>query len=1641
MIKNNVYYEFFASYTVPNSDEVGYWVDLGANSKGKVIKIYNSDIKEWVKVTDATSEDAVSPFIGSNGNWWVDNRDTGIPAAGKNPYIGENGNWWVYDALANDYIDTGVIAKGTSAYDIAVSNGFQGTEQEWLESLKEPAKKAAEEALKAAEEANEAADRVDEGLTSVNEAIEDANTAIDNAEQATANAQEVAVNTPKIVDTYWYIYDLNTHSYVNTFVEAVGKSFKIVKSYPSEDALMADFDNPEVDYGEFVWIRTGNVEDPEDSRLYLKTEEGWDLVGDLSGMQGIEGQSAYEIAVEHGYVGSENDWLQSIKQPALDAADEALAAKDEIIAAQDSIEAAEEARVEAEKDREEAEGVRASNEATRQQQEADREKDTADAINAVNEAKNATEAAIKEAQTQADRAKDYADNPPKIENDKWYLWSEVTDSYLDTGVKATGIHGKSPYIEGGTWWVYNDETDEYWDTSISVNSDYVLTKAKVEGVLTGDITSHNHDSRYIKDAPADGKQYARKNSNWSEVVIPEVDLSNYLAKDNTVEFTPDADYEPATKKYVDDNVSIVNKDLQSYKEQVSSNLNLKVDKVNGKQLSTNDYTNEEKSKLAGIAAGAEVNVNADWNATEGDAQILNKPIIITGAEVDQKINNAIASVYRVKGSVANYESLPTTDVIVGDVWNLEDTGANYVATSTTPTWDKLSETVDLSAYSTTAQNDEKYQPKGNYSTSFADEEDITSVSNKLKLKDRAYDEANFSGLGYKILRKNIQNGKNILTQDMINETNTIYEIRYDFDLNSTTITIPEGCVLKFESGSLRNGIISNSNIRIIAERLHILKNVSIQDGNILGISFPEWFGAIADESIDSYNALQNCFNASKSVLLGNGTYLSNSTLLMSEKLELFGLGKSSCIKCNGIKIKHINSIKNLSISPIDENTECLIDINSDTVTSNFLRSDIENIYAKGTSNKSNITSIFRIKSDVNYNIKGFHSLNIRNIYSDGFFNNGILFEGISTESTKSWATNITIRDCFFYAVKAAIKFSSTNEIANNWQDIKFLNVESQYKEGYTENFAILRDIKDSIFDGCHCWDSINKIYQYYLSNDNVTIAIKNNPVGYYNDKFIYSAVRQSSGLKVFYDHVADYSDIYNSGYYIIKSRSIAKNYEMDESAPDTVKARLTYIVERPTDSSIPDSFRGFSITNSIGYSSKRQDAYLGADKQGRPCCAVRNSGDTGDIDFKFIYSDMYMPHSSTESRPSKGAIGGINFDTTLNRPVWWNGTKWIDPITDYDAPSDGKLYGRKDGTWEFIDLSTLPSASNILTKDNTTEYTPTSDYNPSTKKYVDDAINSIVGEIIINIPSGESGNLTAGSFANIKEAFDNGITILAKIENDGLYGVAKVTATETVLTIWLSSVIADGSTKTYKYTINSDESYTRELLEIDSPSIDNITGIDSDWLTLLQETPTDYITRWPTWNEVTEKPTFANVATSGSYNDLTDAPDLATVAISGSYSDLVNTPEIVSPENVLQINNTTEYIPTGDYNPATKKYIDDSVSTINSSVTTLVSFMNFYEGANTVTSLTSLPVDKRSVVANLDSASDLTLSNAIPVGREIYIRIYNTSSVGFDQPIPSTGAFHSMNGSSVTVPGYSWIEMSIWCYAEGNYSIRIGEIN
>ena len=675
MIKNNVYYEFFASYMVPNSNEVGYWIDLGANSKGKVIKVYNPDIKSWVKLTDATSEDAVAPFIGSNGNWWIDNRDTGIPASGKSPIIGENDNWWIFDPALNEYADTGATAYGKTAYEYAVDYGYTGTEEDFGKMLNE-----------------------------VPNAVKD-------AKQAVKDSKEVLQNPPKIVDGNWYIYDYAKDTYQDSGINAVGDTFVIVKTYPSIQAMQDDYNNPEVKKGQFVMIDTGDVENEEDSRLYLKGDAEWKFISDLSGAQGIQGLSAYQVAVQHGFEGTEDEWLISLKGEKGDTGEKG------------------------------ATGERGPQGPQGQIGPQGPKGDTGSGLNIKGELDSESqlpqEGVSGDAWLIAGNLYVFVGENGNVESNP--KWSNVGSIQGPVGPKGEqgepGPKGEpgepgpkgEPGADGapGIQGPKGDpgEKGEKGDPG----SDASVTKQNVEAVLTGDITSHNHDSRYI-------------------------------SKSNTGTYTPTADYHPATKKYVDDTVAAVDVTEQisgkADKTYVDNKLDTKVDKEEGKGLSTNDYSDDDRQKVSNIVdyvttMRSTTSINT-INLTLDKKNVITGSIYTTGSitfnsassksagvltasyfekldalpsaeELDQKINTAIGSVYRVKGSVANYEALPKDNVTIGDVYNLEDTGANYVATSTTPDWDKLSETVDLSGYLTKTDAASTYQPKGNYLTSVPEE--------------------------------------------------------------------------------------------------------------------------------------------------------------------------------------------------------------------------------------------------------------------------------------------------------------------------------------------------------------------------------------------------------------------------------------------------------------------------------------------------------------------------------------------------------------------------------------------------------------------------------------------------------------------------------------------------------------------------------------------------------------------------------------------------------------------------------------------------------------------------------------------------------------------------------------------------------
>jgi hypothetical protein len=155
-------------------------------------------------------------------------------------------------------------------------------------------------------------------------------------------------------------------------------------------------------------------------------------------------------------------------------------------------------------------------------------------------------ARINEVSAAIDNANDTANHPVKIGADNYvYEWNKATKAYQKTGILvkgdkgergatgaqgpqgvqgvkgetgatgatgprgATGAQGpqgergekgKSPIIKNASWWIWDEQSGDYKDSGMSVSSQYTLTKEAIEGVLTGDVSSHTHSQYALTSA-------------------------------------------------------------------------------------------------------------------------------------------------------------------------------------------------------------------------------------------------------------------------------------------------------------------------------------------------------------------------------------------------------------------------------------------------------------------------------------------------------------------------------------------------------------------------------------------------------------------------------------------------------------------------------------------------------------------------------------------------------------------------------------------------------------------------------------------------------------------------------------------------------------------------------------------------------------------------------------------------------------------------------------------------------------------------------------------------------------------------------------------------------------------------------------
>lgn len=159
-------------------------------------------------------------------------------------------------------------------------------------------------------------------------------------------------------------------------------------------------------------------------------------------------------------------------------------------------------------------------------------------------------------------------------------------------------------------------------------------------------------------------------------------------------------------------------------------------------------------------------------------------------------------------------------------------------------------------------------------------------------------------------------------------------------------------------------------------------------------------------------------------------------------------------------------------------------------------------------------------------------------------------------------------------------------------------------------------------------------------------------------------------------------------------------------------------------------------------------------------------------------------------------------------------------------------------------------------------------------------------------------------------------------------------------------------------------------------NIANISDLNSSWDSILRAAPGAYVTRWPSWNEITSKPAqFTPASHTHTASQITDLTSTL-----GNYA-------------------------------------------TNASVQQAISEATYNTGHNTATSLTSVPITKRLVIANLSAGGTLSLAGTPADGKELHIIVKSTN--GGAITLPTSGSWIVMGEKSLTLEAGGYCEINI----------------
>lgn len=599
-----------------------------------------------------------------------------------------------------------------------------------------------------------------------------------------------------------------------------------------------------------------------------------------------------------------------------------------------------------------------------------------------------------------------------------------------------------------------------------------------------------------------------------------------------------------------------------------------------------------------------------------------------------------------------------------------------------------------------------------------DEEDITTVDGKLKLKDKAYLASQFSGLGRVYLRKNIQGGKNILTQEMINAENTLYCIQYDYDLNGATITIPNNSMLYFFGGSLKNGTLSLPFSPTVLEgRVKMTQvtvnytagNYSLNDNNTLCLNCldlpshlskynlptdgvtdcaPYLNGLFEELAKNNYNNQRRniiviipeitkglvakntieCRCKYVEVRLSSNIRFDFSDIVLTDDSSV----TRHCFYFNGGVIKFVG-MPNAGVYPtIDGGIDTVQGIKEANASANF---HSNTVYIIGQIS-AELQGVKVTNGFNNVQVASPNNVQVNNVYSTlAKYDNGIHVSAIESSSGKITARAI-VSNCLVEGAKdIGIDVSTPSAIVQNCVCRNCGNNDG-YNAGGGFGVEFLQTVPEVInimFLNCTAKDCNN--YGFYTACGGIT----------YN------------GCTV--DGVVATTSAYPNNVYQLRTGTAFLNEGKEKLNADTLirvdncnikgAQHVVHLRESKASANIYNS-----ICNTVNFALAESDTnkvYLSEDSSATYQTLYLTSFNNNGIAYKKCI--LWIPKGISLDRPSSPEVGMQFFDTTIGKPVWWTGTQWMEA-------SSGSTGAAGNSTRVMYAKTSSPSVTPVVISDN-----------------------------------------------------------------------------------------------------------------------------------------------------------------------------------------------------------------------------------------------------------------------------------------------------------------------------------------------------